>query len=74
LAESYAYERLGAAIVEQACKDALSYPQEVKRFFCDKRSIFDLCMPCADGEAIYKQVMDNFQKYGQYTTAIIPRT
>lgn len=36
------YLRLGAAIVEQACRDALSSPMEVKRFFCDSHSIFDI--------------------------------
>ena len=60
------YERLGAAIVEQACRDALSRPGEVRRFFCDHRSIFDLCMPYADGEAVYKQVMENYRKRGRY--------
>ena len=62
------YERLGAAIVEQACRDAMSRPGEVRRFFCDKRSIFDLCMPYADGKAVYKQVIENYRKYDKYTS------
>ncbi|MCR4658307.1 MAG: hypothetical protein K5770_19065 [Lachnospiraceae bacterium] len=66
LKETEAYERLGAAIVAQACRDAMSHPAEVRRFFCDGKSIFDICMPTADGEAVWKQVRENYRKYGKY--------
>ena len=66
MSEVYAYERLGAAIVEQACKDFKRYPGEVRRFFCDKRSIFDLCMPTADGKSIYDQLAKNYEEKGYY--------
>lgn len=61
-----AYERLGAAIVEQACKDVGRYPGEVRRFFCEKTSIFDLCMPTADGKSIYEQIIKNYGEEGHF--------
>ena len=64
-----AYERLGAAIVEQACKDAMRNPGEVRRFFCDNKSIFDLCMPTADGKRIYEQIIRNYAYEGHYYSA-----
>ena len=60
------YLRLGAAIVEQACRDALSRPVEVKRFFCDSHSIFDICLPTADGEAVYNKIMENYRNKRRY--------
>ena len=64
--EMEGYERLGAAIVAQACRDVISHPGDVRRFFCDKRSIFDLCMPTADGKAIYNKLMENYRKGSKY--------
>ena len=66
MSRTEAYERLGAAIVEQACKDFRRNPGEIKRFFCDKRSIFDLCMPTADGRRIYHQLQKNYERAGRY--------
>ena len=87
------YAMLAAAIVEQACKDAMGYVtfskkvrkpktdrvikrkyrdnkkdqmEEVRRFFCDEDSIFGLCMPHTDGEALLEKVYDNFEKYNNY--------
>ena len=69
MTESYAYERLGAAIVEQACRDFRQYPGDVRRFFCDKSSIFDLCMPTADGKSIYDQLERNYSEKGSCYSA-----
>ena len=67
MTEMEGYERLGAAIVTQACRDVTSHPGDVRRFFCDKRSIFDLCMPTVDGKAIYKNLMENYRKVSKCT-------
>ncbi len=67
MTEMEGYLRLGAAIVEQACRDAISRPMEVKRFFCDSHSIFDICMPYADGKAVYDKIMENYRNNRMYT-------
>lgn len=60
------YARLGIAIVQQACKDARSYPREVRNFFCSDNSIFPFCMPNTDGKALLDQVYKNYEKYDYY--------
>lgn len=73
------YKLLAVAIVEQAARDAMGWTSnnkechskkrqmdEVKDFFCNDKSIFGLCMPRTDGKALYKKIIENYNKYGKF--------
>lgn len=64
------YQRLAAAIVEQAARDAVDDSgkpvQIVRKFFCDANSMFQLYMPNSDGRAVYKQILENYKKHGNF--------
>ena len=77
------YMNLAVAIVEQAARDANGWApgikeahsknhqvEEVKRFFCDEKSIFGLCMPKSDGHRLYKQIMENYRRLGKYNASV----
>ena len=61
-----AYANLAVAVVEQAAKDLRSYPRDVEQFFCSDRSIFSLCMPHCDGNAVLKQIKENYNSVGRF--------
>ena len=55
------YQNLAVAIVSQAAKDLRMFPKEVELFFTSPGSIFGMCMPHCDGEAILNQIKKNYR-------------
>ena len=55
------YACLAAAILEQACKD------RDKAFLCDENNLALAFFPDLSGTKLYKQVEENYQKYGMYS-------